>query len=165
MDPKSIDDFADRFLASQRPLHILINSAGIMAAPLKRDNRGYESQFATNHLGHFHLTARLWPALKSAGEARVVSVSSRAQRLGGVNFEDPNFERTEYNEWKACAQSKTANVLFAVELDRLGKNFGVRVFAIHPGLIPSINLGRYLPEQQITPRQSLINSFSIFANG
>lgn len=91
MNPDSINSFAEKFIASKRPLHILVNSAGIMAPPLMRDNRGYESQFATNHLGHFQLTARLWPALKKAGNARVIAVSSRAQRLGGVNFEDPNF--------------------------------------------------------------------------
>ncbi|NYC51052.1 NAD(P)-dependent dehydrogenase (short-subunit alcohol dehydrogenase family) [Clostridium beijerinckii] len=122
MDPMSIDSFAQKFINSQRSLHILINSAGIMAPPLIRDKRGYESQFATNHLGHFQLTARLWPALKNAKSARVISVSSRAQRLGGVNFDDPNFQKTEYDSWKAYAQSKSANSLFAVELDRLGKN-------------------------------------------
>ncbi|NRZ58659.1 NAD(P)-dependent dehydrogenase (short-subunit alcohol dehydrogenase family) [Clostridium beijerinckii] len=93
MDPMSIDSFAQKFINSQRSLHILINSAGIMAPPLIRDKRGYESQFATNHLGHFQLTARLWPALKNAKSARVISVSSRAQRLGGVNFDDPNFQK------------------------------------------------------------------------
>lgn len=143
MDPESIDAFAARFLASGRPLHMLINSAGIMASPLMRDKRGYEAQFATNHLGHFQLTARLWPALKKARGARVVSVSSRAQRLGGVRFEDPNFEAAEYDKWKAYAQSKSANVLFAVELDRLGQDYGVRAFAVHPGLIPTTGIGRF----------------------
>ena len=142
MDPASIDGFAERFLATGKPLHILINDAGIMAPPLRRDIRGYESQFSTNHLGHFQLTARLWPALVSARGARVVAVSSRAQRLGGVNFDDPHFERSEYQPMKAYAQSKTANVLFAVELDRLGKAYGVRAFAAHPGLVPSTNLGQ-----------------------
>jgi NAD(P)-dependent dehydrogenase (short-subunit alcohol dehydrogenase family) len=141
MEPSSIDAFATRFIASGRPLHILINSAGIMATPLKRDSRGNESQFSTNHLGHFQLTARLFPALQEAHGARVVSVSSRAQRMGGVNFEDPNFERTEYDRWKAYAQSKSANVLFAVELDRLARASSVRAFAVHPGLIPSTDLG------------------------
>lgn len=143
MDPASIDTFAGRFLASGRPLHLLINSAGIMASPLMRDQRGFEAQFATNHLGHFQLTARLWPALRQAGGARVIAVSSRAHRLGGVLFDDPNFERTEYDKWKAYAQSKTANVLFAAELDRLGQNSGVRAFSVHPGLIPSTGIGRF----------------------
>lgn len=141
MDSGSIDAFAERFLATGKELTVLINDAGIMAPPLKRDSRGYESQFATNHLGHFQLTARLWPALVKAKGARVVFVASRAQRLGGVIFEDPNFIRTEYQPMRAYAQSKSANVLCAVRLDRLGKAYGVRAFAAHPGLVPSTNLG------------------------
>ncbi len=141
MEPDSIDAFAERFLCTGKPLHILINDAGIMAPPLRRDSRGYESQFSTNHLGHFQLTVRLWPALVKANGARVVAVSSRAQRLGGVNLDDPNFISSEYHPMKAYAQSKSANVLFAVELDRLGKSYGVRAFAAHPGLVPSTNLG------------------------
>ncbi|MNO25895.1 Fatty acyl-CoA reductase [compost metagenome] len=148
MDPASIDSFAQRFIASRRPLHFLINSAGIMAAPLVRDARGYESQFATNHLGHFQLTARLWPALQQAGQARVISVSSRAHRLGGVDLSDPNFERREYDKWKAYAQSKSANVLFAVALDEKAKAYGVRAFAVHPGLIPSSGIGRFLETEE-----------------
>jgi NAD(P)-dependent dehydrogenase (short-subunit alcohol dehydrogenase family) len=135
MDPASIDAFASSFIASGRPLHILVNSAGIMATPLARDARGYESQFSSNHLGHFQLTARLWPALRKAGGARVVSVASRAQRICGVDFEDPNFERRAYDKWKAYGQSKSANVLFAVGLDRRGEAHGVRAFALHPGSI------------------------------
>src|SRR3981189_652575 len=95
MDPASIDDFAARFLASNGPLHILVNNAGIMANPLTRDARGYESQFATNHLGHFQLTARLWPALKQAKSARVVAVSSRGHRYSPIVFEDPNYEQRQ----------------------------------------------------------------------
>ncbi len=103
-----------------------------MAPPLVRDARGYESQFATNHLGHFQLTARLWPSLKQAAHARVVSVSSTGIRFGGVDFDDPNFERREYDKWKAYGQSKSANALFAVALDRHGQPYGVRAFAVHP---------------------------------
>ncbi|NOW90499.1 NAD(P)-dependent dehydrogenase (short-subunit alcohol dehydrogenase family) [Clostridium beijerinckii] len=158
MDPMSIDSFAQKFINSQRSLHILINSAGIMAPPLIRDKRGYESQFATNHLGHFQLTARLWPALKNAKGARVISVSSRAQRLGGVNFYDPNFQKTEYDSWKAYAQSKSANSLFAVELDRLGKTHGVRAFSVHPGLIPTTNLGRFSVNGKATVQELKTNT-------
>jgi NAD(P)-dependent dehydrogenase (short-subunit alcohol dehydrogenase family) len=158
MNPKSIDAFSERFLSSGRPLHILINSAGIMASPLMRDERGYEAQFATNHLGHFQLTARLWPALEKAGSARVIAVSSRAQRLGGVNFEDPNFKTMEYDKWKAYAQSKSANVLFAVELDRLAKTHGVRAFSVHPGLIPTTDLGRFNTNEKPAPKQIENNS-------
>lgn len=141
MKPDSIDFFAEQFLSTGKKLHLLINDAGIMAPPLQRDPRGFESQFATNHLGHFQLTARLWPALVKAEGARVVAVSSRAQRWGGVLFDDPHFFRTEYDPKRAYAQSKSANVLFAVELDRLGRDYGVRAFAAHPGLVPSTNLG------------------------
>lgn len=153
MNPDSIDSFAEKFIASGKALHILVNSAGIMAPPLIRDTRGYESQFATNHLGHFQLTSRLWPALKKSGNARVIAVSSRAQRLGGVNFEDPNFKKIEYDKWKSYAQSKSANVLFAVELDRLGREYGVRSFAVHPGLIPTTDLGRFSLDGKVTTQE------------
>ncbi|GAA1119209.1 hypothetical protein GCM10009630_16270 [Kribbella jejuensis] len=112
-----------------------MNSAGIMANPLTRDARGYESQFATNHLGHFQLATRLLPALRKAGGARVVAVSSRGHRYSAVDFEDPNFERREYTPYSAYGQSKTANVLFAVELDRREQAHGIRAFAVHPGSI------------------------------
>ena len=113
-DPGSIDAFAAAFLASKRPLHLLINNAGIMAAPLARDARGYESHFATNHLGHFQLTVCLWPALTQG--ARIISLSSRGHHRNGVDFEDTMFERRPYDKWAAYGQSKTANVLFAVGL-------------------------------------------------
>ncbi|GLX70705.1 SDR family NAD(P)-dependent oxidoreductase [Paenibacillus glycanilyticus] len=141
MVPSSIDAFSSWFLEKNIPLHILINNGGIMNPPLRRDSRGYESQFSTNHLGHFQLTARLFPALKLSNGARVISISSRAQRLGGVLFDDPHFEHTEYNGMRAYAQSKSANVLFAVWLDLIGQEQGVRAFAVHPGLIPTTNLG------------------------
>ncbi len=149
MDPASIDAFAQRFLDTGKPLHILINSAGIMATPLRRDARGYESQFSTNHLGHFQLTARLWPSLKKANGARVVAVSSRAHRLGGVDFADPNFEHKEYDKWKAYAQSKSANILFALELDKRGKAHGIQAFSVHPGVIPDTSLGRDLTPEEL----------------
>lgn len=148
MDPASIDAFAERFLQTGRPLHLLVNAAGIMVPPLRRDARGYESQFSTNHLGHFQLTARLWPALKAANGARVVSVSSRGHRIAGVNFADPNYLTREYEKWQAYGQSKTANVLFAVELDERGKQDGVRAFAVHPGSIVT-DLARNLTDDEL----------------
>jgi NAD(P)-dependent dehydrogenase (short-subunit alcohol dehydrogenase family) len=135
MDPDSIDTFAKSFLDSGRPLDILVANAGTMAVPLTRDRRGYEAQFSTNHLGHFQLTVRLWPALKLAGHARVVSLSSGAHRLSPVDFDDPTYERREYDKWKAYGQSKSANVLFAVGLDKRGEAQGIRAFAVHPGMI------------------------------
>lgn len=148
MDPASIEAFAKKFLASGRPLDMLILSAGIMAVPLSRDARGYESQFATNHLGHFQLTAQLWPALKQSGDARVVAVSSRALRFSGIQWDDPNFERTAYEKWKAYGQSKSANALFAVALDRRGYTHGVRAFSVHPGTIVT-DLSRHLSDDEM----------------
>ena len=135
IDPKSIDAFATRFLAAGRPLHSLVNNAGIMATPLVRDARGFEAQLATNSLGHCQLTERLWPALLRANGARVVSLSSRGHLRAGVDFDDPNFERRPYDKWIAYGQSKTATALFAVALDRRGEAYHVRAFSVHPGAI------------------------------
>jgi NAD(P)-dependent dehydrogenase (short-subunit alcohol dehydrogenase family) len=148
-DPASIDAFATKFLASDRPLHIMINSAGIMAPPLVRDARGHESQFATNHLGHFQLTVRLWPALVAAKGARVVSVSSWGHRFSPFIFEDPDFEKRPYERWSGYGQSKTANILFAVALDARGKEQNIRAFALHPGTIVSTDLKRYISEEDL----------------
>lgn len=145
MDPTSIDAFAGKFLASGKPLHLLINNAGIMWAPLRRDSRGYESQLSTNHLGHFQLTARLWPALRKANGARVVSVSSYGHQMAPFNFDDPNFHTREYQTLQGYGQSKTANNLFAVELDNRGRIFNVRAFSIHPGAVNGTDLGREAP--------------------
>jgi NAD(P)-dependent dehydrogenase (short-subunit alcohol dehydrogenase family) len=148
IDPVSIDAFANRFVGSGQPLHILVNNAGIMANPLTRDARGYESQFSTNHLGHFQLTARLWPALRRAKGARVVSLSSVGHRRAPVNFEDPNFERREYDRWVAYGQSKSANALFAVGLDTIGESHGIRAFSVHPGGVIT-DLVRYMSIEEI----------------
>jgi NAD(P)-dependent dehydrogenase (short-subunit alcohol dehydrogenase family) len=148
-DPKSVNDFADRFLASDRALHILVNNAGIMAPPLQRDKRGYELQLSTNHLGHFQLTARLLPALRRAKGARVVSVSSWGHRFSPFHFEDPNFERREYNPWLGYGQSKTGNVLLAVEVDRRFAKDGVRAFSLHPGGIVETGLVVHVPQAEL----------------
>jgi NAD(P)-dependent dehydrogenase (short-subunit alcohol dehydrogenase family) len=147
LDPASIDAFAEKFLDSGRPLHILVNSAGIMASPLTRDARGYEAQFATNHLGHFQLTARLWPALQQAKGARVVAVSSRGHRYSPIVFEDPHFEHREYDPMSAYGQSKTANILFALALDKRGKAENIRAFSVHPGSIVNTDLNRYTTKE------------------
>jgi NAD(P)-dependent dehydrogenase (short-subunit alcohol dehydrogenase family) len=149
MHPASINSFADRFLATGKPLHILVNSAGIMANPLTRDERGYESQFSTNHLGHFQLVKRLWPALVRAEGARVVSVSSWGHRHSPVVFEDPHFERREYTPWLGYGQSKTANILFALELDQRGQKEGLRAFSLHPGGIVATDLGKYISREDL----------------
>jgi NAD(P)-dependent dehydrogenase (short-subunit alcohol dehydrogenase family) len=147
LDPGSVDAFADRYLATGRPLHILINDAGIMGGPLVRDKRGYESQFATNHLGHFQLTLRLLPALRAAHGARVVNVTSGGHRLSDIRWGDPNFT-AGYDDMGMLAygQSKTANVLFAVELDRRWAADGIRGYAVHPGIVHGTNLGPWLAE-------------------
>ncbi|MFG3172592.1 oxidoreductase [Streptomyces sp. NPDC048200] len=149
IDPVSVDAFADGFLASGRPLHLLVASAGIMATPLTRDARGYEAQFATNHLGHFQLVSRLRPALRAAGGARVVVVSSRGHRFSPVDLDDPNFEHTPYEPFVAYGRSKSANALFAVELDRRGRADGVRAFAVHPGTIVDTGLAKHLSEDAL----------------
>ena len=118
-----------------------------MASPEQRVGPGWESQFATNHLGHFTLLNTLWPALAAAGSARVVSLSSTGHKLSPIRFEDINFENG-YDKWKAYGQAKTANALFAVELDRLGRSSGVRAFAVHPGGIMT-ELQRYLPREEM----------------
>ena len=148
LDPKSIDEFAKCFLKKNDKLHILVNNAGIMAPPLSRDSRGYESQFAANHLGHFQLTCVLWPALVRAEGGRVVALSSYGHRRAGVDFHDPNFERREYDPWIAYGQSKTANSLFAVALDSIGKRKGIRAFAVHPGGIAT-DLIRHMSKAEI----------------
>lgn len=149
LDPASIDAFSDKFLASGQPLHILVNSAGIMACPLARDPRGYELQFATNHLGHFQLVTRLWPALVSANGARVVSVSSWGHHYSPLVFDDPNFEHRDYDRWKAYGQSKTANILLAVEVDKRGKDKGIRAFSLHPGSIVGTGLEKHLSNEEL----------------
>jgi len=142
IDPNSIDSFVKKFLTSGRPLHLLINNAGIMWVPLRRDSRGIESQLVTNYLGQFQLTARLWSALKKANGARVINVSSQGHQFASFNFDDPNFLNREYETLQAYGQSKTASNLFTVELDSRGKDFNVRAYVLHPGSIHGTELGR-----------------------
>ncbi|GAA2827746.1 SDR family NAD(P)-dependent oxidoreductase [Crossiella cryophila] len=141
-DLDSVRTFADAFLASGRGIDIMINSAGVMASPETRVGPGWELQFAANHLGHFALVNRLWPAL-AGREARVVSVSSRGHHYSDIRWDDVHFA-TGYDKWQAYGQSKTANVLMAVHLDAIGREHGVRAFALHPGGIYT-NLARHIP--------------------
>jgi NAD(P)-dependent dehydrogenase (short-subunit alcohol dehydrogenase family) len=138
----SIDAFAKKFLLSERPLHLLINNAGIMWVPLRRDSRGIESQLATNYLGQYHLTARLFPALKKANGARVINVSSLGHQMAPFNFDDPNFQHREYETLQAYGQSKTASNLFSLELDNRAKGNNVRAYSVHPGSIAGTELAR-----------------------
>lgn len=142
MDPCSIDAFANTFLASGRPLHLLINNAGIMWVPLRKDSRGIESQLATNYLAQFQLTARLYPALKKANGARVVNVSSQGHQFADFDFEDPNFLNRKYETLQGYGQSKTAVNLFSLELDHLAQIHHIRAYSLHPGSIAGTELGR-----------------------
>lgn len=152
LDPTSIDRFAEAVLNATDRVDILINNAGIMAPPLSRDARGYESQFSANHLGHFQLTCGLWPALVAAGNARVISLSSYGHRRAGIDFHDVNFERRDYEPWVAYGQAKTANALFAVALDAIGQSSGVRAFSVHPGGIVT-DLVRHMSTEQLEASQ------------
>ncbi|HEV2634405.1 MAG TPA: SDR family NAD(P)-dependent oxidoreductase [Actinocrinis sp.] len=134
-DLASVRAFAADRLATGRPLHLLINNAGVMANPLTRTADGFESQFGVNHLGHFALTTALLPALLDAGTARVVALSSRGHRRGEVDFDDPNYERRPYDAWQAYGQSKTANGLFAVGLTARHGAEGVTANAVMPGSV------------------------------
>ncbi|MBY3463028.1 SDR family NAD(P)-dependent oxidoreductase [Rhizobium laguerreae] len=154
-DLESVRVFAERFVVSGRSIDILINSAGIMACPETRVGDGWEAQFATNHLGHFALVNRLWPAISPG--ARIVSVSSGGHHNSAIRWEDVQFE-TGYDKWRAYGQSKTANALFAVHLDRLGRDTGVRAFSLHPGKI-------FTPLQRHLAKEEMVAAGWIDADG
>lgn len=140
-DPASVAAFT---AAWDGPLHILVNNAGVMAAPLTRTAHGWELQFATNHLGHFALANGLHEALAAAGNARIVSLSSRGHLRSPVIFDDLNFAAWPYDPWLAYGQSKTANVLFAVEATKRWASEGITANAVHPGGITATNLSRHM---------------------
>ena len=147
-DLDSVRGFAERFLDSDRKLDLLINNAGVMASPEFRVGPGWEGQFGTNHLGHYVLTNLLWPALprrrrRARDRAHVGRPPAR-----GIRFDDLQFERDPYDKWQAYGQSKTANSLFAVQLDALGQDSGVRAFAVHPGGIAT-PLQRHLSREEM----------------
>ena len=144
----SIRAFARRFLARHDRLHILVNNAGVMACPFAKTTDGFEMQFGTNHVGHFLMTCLLVPALRAGTPSRVVSVSSRGHHLAPVSFDDLHFERRPYDKWQSYGQAKTANVLFAVALERRLGAHGVHTNALHPGAIIT-ELGRHLQREDI----------------
>ena len=141
----SVTAFVDRWTG---PLHILVNNAGVMASPLVRTAEGWEMQFATNHLGHFALAAGLKPFLREANGARVVSVSSAAHLFSDIVFDDIHFVNRPYEPWSAYGQSKTANVLFAVDATRRWKDYGITVNALMPGSIRTA-LQRHVTEETL----------------
>ena len=138
------------------PLHILINNAGVMALPeLERTPEGWEMQFATNHLGHFALALGLHDALAADGDARIVSLSSRGHLRSPVAFDDLNFSSRPYDPMVAYGQSKTANVLFAVEATRRWAGDGITANAVHPGAVATTNLSRHVDPEVLA---GLVNS-------
>ncbi len=145
-DLASVEAFAGRFLASGRDVHLTIDSAAVMACPETRVGPGWEAQFATNHLGHFALVNRLWPAIQR-GQGRVVSVSSRGHHFSDIRWDDPQWTR-DYDKWQAYGQAKTANALFALHLDALARPAGVRAFSLHPGGIMT-PLQRHLQPEEL----------------
>lgn len=139
---------AERVLAKLPRIDLLIDNAGVMACPFAKTADGFELQFGSNHLGHFLFTCLLVPALLRGTASRVVCLSSRGHHIAPVDFDDVNFERRPYDKWQSYGQAKTANVLFAVELDRRLASRGPRAFAVHPGAIVT-ELGRHLQPEDI----------------
>src|SRR6516225_11889182 len=136
----SVRACADELLAMAEPFDVVIANAGVMATPFGHTVDGFETQFGTNHLGHFVLVNRIASLIRTGG--RLVNVSSAGHRVSNVNLKDPNFERTPYDPMVAYGRSKTANVLFAVAFDHRHRGRGVRAAAVHPGAIQT-ELGRY----------------------
>ena len=142
----SVRAFTDRFSAAHPRLDVLIANAGIMAVPLGQTDDGFELQFGTNHLGHFVLVGRLLPLLQASAPARIVLLSSGGHMASDIIWDDPNFTTTEYTKMEAYGQSKTANILHAVELDRRYGELGVHAYAVHPGMV-STDLGRHFTRE------------------
>jgi NAD(P)-dependent dehydrogenase (short-subunit alcohol dehydrogenase family) len=152
-DLSSVRAFTDGVLADHDRLDLLVANAGVMACPQGTTADGFETQFGTNHLGHFVLVNRLVPLLLAGAPSRIVLLSSGGHRISDVDLDDPGFERTPYDPWLAYGRSKTANILFAVELDRRLRDRGVRTAAVHPGVIAT-ELGRHLTAETLELMQT-----------
>jgi NAD(P)-dependent dehydrogenase (short-subunit alcohol dehydrogenase family) len=150
----SVRKAATELSARAKPFDVFIANAGVMACPQGRTQDGFETQFGTNHLGHFVLVNRLVPTLETG--ARIVILSSAGHQLSDVDLEDPNFERTAYQPFAAYGRSKTANILFAVALDSRLKGRGVRATALHPGGIQT-ELGRHLTPELVEQMRARLN--------
>jgi NAD(P)-dependent dehydrogenase (short-subunit alcohol dehydrogenase family) len=150
----SVRACADALVAAGKPFDLVIANAGVMATPFGKTADGFETQFGTNHLGHFVLVNRIASLMKPG--SRLVNLSSAGHRFSDVDLDDPNFEHTPYTEFGAYGRSKTANILFAVEFDRRHKASGVRATAVHPGGIQT-ELGRYMTDEV---RDGLIKSIN-----
>ena len=151
----SVRKAAADLLAQNKPFDVIIANAGVMACPQGKTQDGFETQFGTNHLGHFVFVNKLVPLLKSG--ARVVTLSSAGHQISDVNLEDPNFERTEYQPFLGYGRSKTANILYAVALDNRLKARGVRATSIHPGGIQT-ELGRHMTPELVEQMMARISA-------
>jgi NAD(P)-dependent dehydrogenase (short-subunit alcohol dehydrogenase family) len=151
---KSVRACADQLLAKREPFDVLIANAGVMATPFGHTADGFETQFGTNHLGHFVLVNRIASLIRTGG--RLINVSSAGHRRSNVDLEDPNFERTPYEPFVAYGRSKTANILFAVAFDRRHRERGVRAAAVHPGIIET-ELIRHMSPSWLQTRVDEIN--------
>lgn len=158
----SVRAAADALVADGRRFDVVITNAGVMAAPFGKTEDGFETQFGTNHLGHFTFVNRIASLIKDGG--RLVSLASSGHRFSNVDLEDPNFDRGDYEPWVAYGRSKTANILFAVEFDRRHKGRGVRAAALHPGGIHT-ELGRHLDEGALEALVAQINESAKAAGG
>jgi len=151
---KSVRTAADKLVADGRPFDVIIANAGVMATPLGKTEDGFETQFGTNHLGHFVFVNRIAKLIKDGG--RLVNLSSSGHRFSNVDLKDPNFETTPYEPFVAYGRSKTANILFAVEFDRRHGKRGVRATAVHPGGIMT-ELGRHMDPGSLKQMVDQIN--------
>jgi short-subunit dehydrogenase len=152
---KSVRVCADGLIADARPFDVVIANAGVMRTPFGHTQDGFETQFGTNHLGHFVLVNRIAGLIAPGG--RLVNVSSSGHRYSDVDLEDPNFVHTPYDPMVAYGRSKTANILFAVEFDRRHRSRGVRAAALHPGGIRT-ELGRHMPADELDKLVAQINA-------
>ena len=148
---KSVRACADGLLAKGEPFDVIIANAGVMATPFGHTADGFETQFGTNHLGHFVLVNRIAPLIRAGG--RLINLSSAGHRYSNVDLNDPNFEHTPYEPFVAYGRSKTANILFAVAFDDRHRERGVRAAAVHPGAIQT-ELARYVDADRL---QALID--------
>jgi NAD(P)-dependent dehydrogenase (short-subunit alcohol dehydrogenase family) len=146
---------ADALVDDGKPFDLVIANAGVMACPFGKTADGFETQFGTNHLGHFVLVNRIASLMKPG--SRLVNLSSAGHRYSDVDLDDPNFERTAYDPWASYGRSKTANILFAVEFDRRHRGNGIRATAVHPGGIQT-ELSRHIGEEGIKQLVERINA-------
>jgi NAD(P)-dependent dehydrogenase (short-subunit alcohol dehydrogenase family) len=160
----SVRGFAKALLADHRRLDVLIDNAGVMCCPRGTTSDGFETQLGTNHIGHFLLTGLIAPLLVASAPSRVVVLSSAAHSIAGVDFDDPMFERREYDPWLAYGQSKTANALFALELDRRLAQQGVSAYGVHPGMIMT-ELSRHMNAELFERLQKRVKERARAAGG